>query len=184
LFISNALGGNTSTNNGVPVAGNCTVVRVDLTLSASAPPKVTGATVIGSAFPWKADKTALVLAPTGLALGTNGTLYVDDTETNTISAIPDAETRTTPMTAAATQIISGGGLNAPLGMVAAPNGDLIVVNGNDGNATEVTPTGTAIFHKILIKNGAGDLFGLAVTPAGNGIVFVNDGANVLDLYHS
>jgi hypothetical protein len=184
LFISNALGGNTSTNNGVPVAGNCTVVRVDLTLSATAPPKVAGTTVIGSAFPWKADKTALVLAPTGLALGTNGTLYVDDTETNSISAIPNAATRTTAMTAAATQILSGGGLNAPLGMVAAPNGDLIVVNGNDGNATEVTPAGTAVAHKTLIKNGAGDLFGLAVTPTGNGIVFVNDGANTLNQYHA
>jgi len=184
LFISNALGGNTSTDKGVPVAGNCAVVRVDLTLSATAPPKVAATTVIGSAFPWKADKTALVLAPTGLAFAHNGTLYVDDTETNTISAIPNAATRTTAVTAAATQITSGGGLNAPLGMVAAPDGDLIVVNGNDGNATEVTPAGSAILHKTLIKNGAGDLFGLAVTPTGNGIVFVNDGANLLDLYHA
>ena len=34
LFISNALGGNTSAKNGVPVAGNCTVVRIDLSLAA------------------------------------------------------------------------------------------------------------------------------------------------------
>jgi hypothetical protein len=184
LFLSNALGGNTSTDKGVPVADNCTVVRVDLTLSASAPPKVAATTVIGTAYPWQADKTALVLAPTGLALAHNGTLYVDDTETNSISAIPDANTRTTAMTAAATTLTSGGGLNAPLGMVAAPNGALIVVNGNDGNATEVTPAGTQVLHKTLVKNGAGDLFGLAVTPTGNGLVFINDGANVLDLDHA
>jgi len=184
LFISNALGGNTSTNKGVPVAGNCTVVRIDLALTADTPPKVTATTVVGTAYPWKADKAALVLAPTGLALGANGTLYVDDTQTNSISAIPDATTRSTALTAAATQITSGGGLNAPLGMAVAPNGNLIVVDGNDGNATEVTPTGTQVAHKTLVKNGAGDLFGLAVSPAANGIVFVNDGTNALDLYHA
>jgi hypothetical protein len=184
LFISNALGGNTSTNKGVPVAGNCTVVRIDLSLGAAAPPKVTGTTVIGTAYPWKADKAALVLAPTGLALGHNGTLYVDNTQTNTISAIPGAATRTTAMTAAATQISSGGALNAPLGMVAAPNGDVIVVNGNDGNAIEVTPAGKQILTKTLVKNGAGALFGLAITPNNQSMVFVNDAGNELDLYHA
>ena len=184
LFLSNALGGNTSTKNGVPVAGNCTVVRIDLSLTPGAPPKVTATTVIGTAFPWKANKAALVLAPTGLALGRNGTLYVDNAQTNTISAIPDAATRTTTMTAAATEISSGGALNAPLGMVAAPNGDVIVVNGNDGNAIEVTPAGKQILTKTLVANGAGDLFGLAITPGDQSIVFVDDGANVLDRYHA
>ena len=114
------------------------VVRIDLALTAGAPPKVTGTTVIGTAYPWKADKTALVLAPTGLALGANGTLDVADTQTSSISAIPNATTRTAALTAAATQITSGGGRNAPLGMVVAPYGSVIVVNGNDGNATEVS----------------------------------------------
>ncbi len=184
LFISNALGGNTSTKNGVPVAGNCTVVRIDLSLTAASPPKVTSTTVIGTAYPWKANMAALVLAPTGLALGSNGTLYVDNAQTNTISAIPDATTRTTAMTAAATQIALGGALNAPLGMVVAPNGDIVVVNGNDGNAIEITPAGKQILTKTLVKNGAGDLFGLAITPNDQSIVFVNDGANALDLYHA
>jgi len=35
-----------------------------------------------------------------------------------------------------------------------------------------------------VKNGASDLFGLAVSPAANGIVFVNDGTNALDLSHA
>ena len=69
LFVSNALGGNTTTNHGVPVTGNCTVVRLDLALSATAPPVLTSSTVIGSGYPWRANKAALVLAPTGLALG-------------------------------------------------------------------------------------------------------------------
>ncbi|MGH3257420.1 MAG: hypothetical protein ACRDOU_18855 [Streptosporangiaceae bacterium] len=74
LFVSNALGGNTATRDGVPVTGNCTVVRLDLALSATAPPVPTSTTVIGTKFPWAANKAALVLAPTGLALAANGTL--------------------------------------------------------------------------------------------------------------
>jgi hypothetical protein len=48
------VGGNTSTHNGTPVTGNCTVVRLNLTLSATSPPALAGATVVGSGFPWKA----------------------------------------------------------------------------------------------------------------------------------
>ena len=48
VFVSNALGGNTSTHDGVPVTGNCTIVRLDLALSAGSPPKLTSSTVIGT----------------------------------------------------------------------------------------------------------------------------------------
>ena len=98
VFVSNALGGNTTTHDGVPMTGNCTVVRLDLALSPASPPKLTASTVIGTGFPWRANKAALVLAPTGLALGGDGTLYVDDTQTNSVSAIPAALTRTSAIT--------------------------------------------------------------------------------------
>jgi hypothetical protein len=180
LFISNALGGNITTHDGVPVTGNCTVVRLDLTLSATAPPAVTSTTVIGTKFPWAANKAALVLAPTGLAIAANGTLYVDDTLTNSVSAIPQALTRTSPVTAAAATVSTGGALNAPLGMTLAPNGDLVVVNGNNGNAVEITPAGRQLTTKTLIKNGAGDLFGIITTQAGDGLLVANDGTNAID----
>ena len=184
LFISNALGGNTSTNNGVPVAGNCTVVRVDLTFSATAPPKVTAPP--SSAPPSRGRPTRPLWSSLRPAWRSETTAPSTSTtpKPTRFPRSPTPRPAPTAITAAATQLISGAGLNAPLGMVAAPNGDLIVVNGNDGNATEVTPAGTAIFHKTLIKNGAGDLFGLAVPPTGNGLVFVNDGTNVLDRYHA
>jgi hypothetical protein len=184
LFVSNALGGNSKVKHGVPIAGKCTVVRLDLALSASAPPVLTSSTVIGSDYLWKANKTALVFAPTGLALGSNSTLYVDDTQTNAISAIPNALTRSTAVSAASTVISSGGALNAPLGMTLASNGDLIVVNGSDGNTVEVTTRGKQIAFTTLVKHGAGDLFGLTPTAAGNGILFVNDGSNTVDLFHA
>jgi hypothetical protein len=180
VFVSNALGGNTKTDKGVPVTGNCTVVRFDFALSAASPPALTSSAVIGTHYPWRANKTALVLAPTGLALGRNGTLYVDDTLTNTISAIPHALTRTSALAATATTIAAGGALNQPLGMTLAPNGDLLVVNGNDGNAVELSPAGKQLFTKTLIKNGAGDLFG--VTTTAGELVAVNDGKNVIDIY--
>src|ERR1700691_2179307 len=112
VFVSNALGGNTTTHDGVPVTGNCTVVRLDLALSPALPPKLTASTVIGTGFPWRANKAALVLAPTGLALGGNGTLYVDDTMTNSVSAIPRALTRAGAITAAAGNLSAGGALDA------------------------------------------------------------------------
>ena len=180
VFVSNALGGNTTTHAGAPVTGNCTVVRLDLALSPTAPPALTSTAVIGTNFPWRADKAALVLAPTGLALGGNGTLYVDDTMTNSVSAIPQALTRTSAITAVAGRLFTGGALNAPLGMTLAPNGDLVVVNGNDGNAVEITPAGQQLAIKTLIKNGAGDLFGIITTPADDGLLIANDGANVID----
>jgi hypothetical protein len=182
VFVSNALGGNTSTSNGTPVTGNCTVVRLDFALSPASPPALTSTTVVGSGYPWRANKAALVLAPTGLALGHNGTLYVADTQTNTISAISQATTRTTAQAATAGLLSAGGALDAPLGMTLAPNGDLIVVNGNNGNAVEITPAGHQLTTRTLVKNGAGDLFGIITTQAG--IVAVNDGTNALELFRS
>jgi hypothetical protein len=178
VFVSNALGGNTSTDHGVPVTGNCTVVRLDLTLSPTAPPQLSSSTVIGTSFPWRANKAALVLAPTGLALAANGTLYVDDTLTNSVSAIPQALTRTSPVTAIAGTLSTGGALDAPLGMTMVPNGDLVVVNGNNGNAVEITPAGKQLDTRTLVKNGAGDLFGIITTQTG--LIIANDGTNTLD----
>jgi hypothetical protein len=186
VFVSNALGGNTTTTgHGTPVTGNCTVVRLDFDLKnpgTTSPPALTSTTVVGSGYPWKANKAALVLAPTGLALGHNGTLYVADTQTNTISAIPQATTRTTAQVATAGLLSAGGALDAPLGMTLAPNGDLIVVNGNNGNAVEITPAGRQLTTRTLVKNGAGDLFGIVTMP--NGILAVNDGTNAVELFRS
>jgi len=178
MFVSNALGGNLTTHDGVPVTGNCTVVRLDLVLRAGSPPRLASSTLIGTGFPWQANKAALILAPTGMALGSNGTLYVDDAETNSVSAIPQALTRTSVLTAVDGTLSAGGALNAPLGMTIAPDGDLIVVNGNDGNAVEISPAGRQVATRTLIKNGAGDLFG--IITAHNGLLIANDGTNALD----
>jgi DNA-binding beta-propeller fold protein YncE len=65
-------------------------------------------------------------------------------------------------------------------MTMAPNGNLVVVNGNNGNAVEITQAGKQLVTKTLIKNGAGDLFGIITAPAGDGLIIANDGTNALD----
>jgi len=44
---------------------------------------------------------------------------------------------------------------------------------------EITPAGRQFTTKTLVKNGAGDLFGI-ITP--DGIVAVNDGTNALEMF--
>lgn len=57
-----------------------------------------------------------------------------------------------------------------------------MVNGNNGNAVEITPAGRQLATRTLVKNGAGDLFGIITMP--NGILTVNDGTNALELFRS
>jgi hypothetical protein len=180
LFVSNAL----SRPNGLqdtPASGVCTVVRIGVSLSGTSSPKMTGATVVGKGFLWKANKAAFVLAPTGLVLGRNGTLYVAETPSDHITAITDALGRTSAVVDGSKTLSVKGALNSPLGMALAPNGDLIIANGNDGNVVEVTPQGKQVATKTLVKNGAGDLFGITVAPGGKELLFVNDGTNALDV---
>ena len=87
LFVSNALSRPAGLQD-TPQSGMCSVVRVSVSLTAGKMPAMTGTTEIASGLFWKANKAAFVLAPTGLALGHNGTLYVAETPSNHITAIP------------------------------------------------------------------------------------------------
>jgi hypothetical protein len=182
LFVSNALSRTGSHNAMPPPSGLCTVVRVDVSLASGTRPRMTSVTVLGGAFAWRQDKAALVQGPTGLALGRGGTLYVASTIDSSISAIPDAVMRTSPVRPGTGVLTSGGSLSGPLGLTLAPNGDLIAVNGNNGKATEVTPQGRQIATVTLVPHGAGTLFGVTTPADGQGLIFVNDGTNALDLF--
>ena len=182
LFVSNAL-------NGGPVAGkktvdNSTVLRIELESGDGQTPKVRSETVIAKGIPWIDSAEALVLGPTGLALASNGTLYVASTEDSKILAISEATTRTTPAAKGGTVLTEGGHLKEPLGMVLAPNGNIVTSNGGDGNMVETTPAGQQVAVQTADKKtGAGSLFGLAIAPEGKGIYFVDDGENTLKLLH-
>jgi len=180
IFVSNVLSrpaGLMST----PPSGLCTVTRLDVSLSPGDPPRMTGSTVIGSGFPWRANKAAFIQGPTGVALGSNGTLYVAETVGSAITAIPGALTRTDPVMDGTDTVTAGGSLNGPLGLTMVPGGDLVAVNGNDGRAVEITPHGRQITTVTLVPDGAGDLFGVTPTASGKGLLFVNDGTNAVDV---
>jgi plastocyanin len=180
LFVSNALNGGAA--KGIHTVNNSNVVRIVLESGEGQPPKVISETVIASGIPWVDSAEALVLGPTGLALASNGTLYVASTENNKIYAISEAMTRMTPAAKGGTVLTEGGHLKEPLGLVLAPNGDIIASNGGDGNMVETTPAGKQIAVQTADeKTGAGSLFGFVIAPGGKGVYFVDDGENTLNL---
>jgi plastocyanin len=182
LFVSNALNGGAA--KGIHTIDNSTVLRIELESGEGQMPKVLSETVIANGIPWVNSAEALVLGPTGLAIASNGTLYVASTDGNKIFSISEAMTRTTPAAKGGTVLTEGGHLNEPLGMALAPNGNIITSNGGDGNMVETTPAGQQIAVQTADKKtGAGSLFGMVLAPEGKGIYFVDDGENTLNLLH-
>lgn len=181
LFVTNVLNG-TVAAGGKPVSGG-TVVRLDVSLPTGAIPQLVSETVVGTGFSEQLNAAALVVGPTGVAVGSNGDLYVADTVNNRIAEIPDATERTTPIRNGALTVTSGGGLDAPLGMALAPDGDVIVANGGNGNAVEVTPSGDQVADVEMDPlDSGGDLFGLEINPSARAILFVDDGDNALERF--
>ncbi|MFZ2113603.1 MAG: hypothetical protein WAU77_07740 [Solirubrobacteraceae bacterium] len=182
LFVSNALNGGAA--KGVHTVKDSTVVRLRLQSGVGQPPKVLSEQVIADKIPWRDDPEALVIGPTGVALASNGTLYLADTLDSRIAAIPDAMTRTSPVADGGNTVTEGGHLEQPLGLTLAPNGNILTTNAGDGNMVETTPAGKQVVVRTADqKTGAGSLFGLVIAPSGKGIYYVDDGENTLRLLH-
>jgi hypothetical protein len=192
LFVTNVLNG-TVAAGGLTV-NRGTVVRIGLSIPDADSddrrtllPHEISRTVIGSGFGEKTDPAALVIGPTGVGLGRDGTLYVADTIANRIAAIPNALFRLSSAGVGRTVSKKGSGLNGPLGLTIAPNGDILTTNAGDGNMIETTPGGTHVATKIVDAStpggAAGTLFGLDIATNGKGVYFVNDGNNALYLLH-
>jgi hypothetical protein len=170
-----------------PVLKKATVLRIELKIPAGKPPTISKETVIGNGFGEQADKGVFIIGPTGLALGKDGTLYVSDAIGNRVAAIPNAVKRT-DSAGTGRDITKDGLLKRPLAMTFAPNGHLIVTNGLNGQVVEIDPaTGKQIYARWVDPNkaqtppGSGDLFGIALTPPGDGFYYVEDEVNTLVL---
>lgn len=190
LFVSN-----TGFGVGAPPAGDAqtvpkaTIVRIGLDIPAGGKPRVDSMTVVADGFGEAPDKGVFIIGPTGVAPGPNGSIYVSDALGNRIVAIPDALTRTTSA-GTGTEITSNGFLKRPLALVTVPNGNLLVTNGLNGQVVEIDPVARKQVaaqwidvDKAQQPAGSGDLFGLAMTPKGDGFYYVEDDVNTLVLAH-
>jgi len=180
LFVTNVLNGTVA--GGGMIVNEGTVLRIALAVPQASLPTVKSISVVGSGFSERTDPAALVIGPTGMALSKNNkVLYVADSLNNRIAAISDPLSRQTSAGTGST-LSSGGSLNDPLGLTLAVNGDILTANGNDGNLVITKPNGIQSATILLDAAGAGVLFGLVDVP-GQGVYFVDDGTNTLDLLH-
>lgn len=189
LFVSNAGFDVGPPDDEPPVLEKATVLRLDLTIANGQPPTIAKETVIANGFGEQADKDVFLIGPTGLALGAGGVLYVSDALANRIAAIPDAATRGDSAGIGQT-VTQEGLLKRPLAMTVAANGHLLVTNGLNGQAVEIDPiSGKQLYARWIDANkaqsppGSGDLFGIVMTPAGDGFYYVEDEVNALMLAH-
>jgi hypothetical protein len=187
IFVSNAGFGIGSPDGDPRVVSQQTVLRLNLAIKDGQPPSVTSQTVVGSGFGGQPNKDVFLIGPTGLALAPDGTLFVSDATGNRITAIWDALTRDHSAGVGRT-VTKDGLLQRPLAMAWAPNGHLLVINAQNGQVVEVDPaSGDQIKARWIDPNkaqkppGSGDLFGIAMTPAGDGFYFVEDENNTLVL---
>jgi hypothetical protein len=178
VFVSNVL-------NGV-------VTRIDLSIPQGGTPSVVSMTRIASGYLTRTDPAALVVGPTGLAYDPKkDLLYVASTGDNEIFSISDAADRTTDAGMGQLVYKDDAHLRGPLGLVLAPNGDLITANGDavNGDPTqpselvEFTPKGKFV-GQFSIDPNQGAAFGLAVSDE-NGLVrfaAVEDNTNKVDIW--
>lgn len=182
LFVSNVLNGISNGQPATTTKGD--VVRLTLQLTGSEP-RVIASTVIANGISVRTDPAALIIGPTGVALSPSGTLFVADTVNSRIARIPDAVFRSHPVNASAASatVSAGKPLNGPLGLVLAPNGDLLTVNAGDNNLAELTEGGKVVTVRNLdtADPPGGALFGLATTAYPGRVYFVNDDNNTLNV---
>jgi hypothetical protein len=184
LFISNVGFGIGAP--GQDVQHKATVLRLDLTIPAGKPPVVSAKTVIADGMAAQADAGVFLIGPTGLALAKDGTLYVSDAINNQVIAIADAASRTTSAGGGKT-VSKDGLLSRPLAMDLTPAGDLLVINGLNGQVVEIDAATGKQYGAMWIDAdeaqtppGSGDLFGIAMAPDGKGFYYVEDDVNTLN----
>src|SRR5262249_30611595 len=131
--------------------------------------------------------------PTGLAFDAHtGTLYVASAGDNAIYAIHNAGTSQGSHTTGQVFIQDNSHLHGPLGLVLAPNGDLIVSNGDAVNTdptqfnelVEYSHTGKFVAQFQLDSGPAGGAFGIALSNVGGQMRFaaVDDNTNTVHVW--
>ena len=171
---------------------NGTVTRINLAVTDTTV-TVTSKTQIATGYAFAFNQAALVVGPTGLAYdGNNGNLYVASTGDNEVFAIPNAAYASSSVDKGTLVYSDSTHLHGPLGLLLAPNGDLISSQGDAINPdpahqseiVEFTTTGTFV-SEFAVDSTAGAAFGIAVNPSSTGGVnfaAVNDTLNTLIVF--
>jgi hypothetical protein len=178
IFVSNALSGTVTRLDARVVPGGLTILSH---------------TQIASGYMHRCDPAALVVGPTGLVYDPErDILYVAATEDNKVFAVRHA---------AETAHDGGTGhvvyedsvhLHGPLGMAAAPNGDLLVANADVINSDPNQPSEIVEFtisghfvKQLSVDPAQGASFGLAVVSGRGGtrFAYVDDAANTLTIFN-
>ncbi|KVE80184.1 hypothetical protein WI99_02470 [Burkholderia cepacia] len=186
LFVSMAGFGVGRADGNPPVYKQATVLRLDLDVPAGKPPVIRQETVVASGLGAQADKGVFLVGPTGLALsGDQKKLYVSDAIGNRIVEIDDPLTRDTSA-GVGRQVTADGFLRRPLALATAPNGHLLATNAQNGQVVEIDPVaGKQLYARWINTDkaqsppGNGNLFGIAMTPEGDGFYYVADDVNTL-----
>src|ERR1035437_912433 len=180
LFVTNVLNGTVASSPNLVDGG--TVVRLVLSTEDGS---LLSSTVIGKDFPERTDPGSLVVGPTGVGFR-DGSLFVADSVNSRIARIPNALPRSTA--SGGLTVSAGGALNDPLGLAIASNGDILTVNGGDGNIVQTTRGGAQVAVKTLDTTatppgapGDGGLFGGAIPTDREGVYFVDDVTNTLNI---
>jgi uncharacterized protein (TIGR03118 family) len=179
VFVSNVLSG--------------TVTRIDLKIPENGNPIVESETQIASGFAHRTDPNALLVGPTGLAYDAkHDILYVAATGDNAIFAIDDAKDTQTDQGTGRLVYQDNAHLHGPLGLVLAPNGNLLATNGDAVNPdpnhlneiVEFTPSGKFVAELQVDSGGPGGAFGIALmsTPDGIRLAAVDDNTNTLSIW--
>lgn len=155
VYISNALTG--------------TISRLDIQLVPVI--QVNSTALIANGYMHRCDPAALVVAPTGSVYNAAiDTLYVASTEDNAVFAVPHASTATSPNGTGTILYQDNTHLHGPLGLAAAPNGDLLVANSDVINPDPNQPSeiveftlGGVFVKEISVDPNQGGSFGLRAT---------------------
>lgn len=179
VFVSNALTG--------------TVTRIDLHVPTNGTkPTVVSETQIASGYMHRTDPAALLLGPTGLVFDNKtDTLFVASTADNAVYAIHNAKNRSSDAGTGKIIYQDPTHLHGPLGMVMAPNGDLIVANGDAVNPdpahsselVEFTQHGKFV-AQFQVDSVTGSAFGIAIQTTGDQVRFaaVDDNTNSVSIW--
>jgi hypothetical protein len=169
-----------------------TVSRIDLKIKGQSV-RVKDMTQIASGYGHRPDPAAFFVGPTGLAYNQKtDTLFVNSTLDDLVYAVKKAGHLKNVQGPGRILFADQTRLHGPLGLALAPNGDLLIANGDVTNAdpnqpseiVEITQKGGFVGEFSTFSQEAAP-FGIGVGVNGNAVTVgvVNDDNNTINVYH-